>query len=77
MLYSYSFRARKNGETFIKTDYTSFSAIAFMMDCLECECPGECDSDRFLRELKENGEAETTEIHGGDLYTSVAWRNEP
>lgn len=78
MLYSYSFRATKNGEACIKTDYTSFSAVAFMVECLSCnaQCEGECKSDRFLRELEDQGEATMTEVVGASVYTSHAWRNE-
>lgn len=80
MLYSYSFTGVKNGETYVKTSYTSFSAIAFMMDCLSCagnDCSVECKSDRFLRELEDRGEATMTEVVDADVYTSHAWRNEP
>lgn len=77
MLYSYSFVGTKNGEEYVKTSYTSLSAIRFMMDCLDCECAGECKSDRFFRELEGHGEATVTEVVDGSVYTSVAWRNEP
>lgn len=77
MLHSYSFVGAKNGEEYVKTSYTSLSAIAFMMDCLDCNCAGECNSGRFLRELEEFGMAILIEVQGGDLYKSHAWRNEP
>lgn len=75
MLYSYSFRAAKNGETVIKTDCTSFSAIEFMMDCFDCQHGDECGSARFLRELREEGSAKTTHEFDGTTYVSRAWRN--
>lgn len=75
MLHSYSFVGTKNGETFVKTHHTSLAAIKFMVDCLDCNCPEECKSTRFLRELEEKGEAILTEAVGATAYTSHARRN--